>query len=47
MGRDSVISLYGSNESSWEASVYVIDIAKQSNIKVSLNGTKKWEQVIK
>ena len=41
LGRDSVISLYGSNESSWEASVYVIDIAKQNNIKISLNGTKK------
>ena len=41
LGRDSVISLYGSNESSWEASVYIIDIAKQNNIKISLNGTKK------
>ena len=41
LGRDSVISLYGSNESSWEASVYVIDIAKQNNIKISLNGSKK------
>ena len=38
LGRDSVISLYGSNESSWEASVYIIDIAKQNNIKISLNG---------
>ena len=41
LGRDSVISLYGSNESSWEASVYIIDIAKQNDIKISLNGTKK------
>ena len=41
LGRDSVISLYGSNESSWEASVYIIDIAKQNNIKISLNGNKK------
>lgn len=41
IGRDSIISLYGSNESSWEASVYVIDIAKQNNFKISLNGAKK------
>ena len=41
LGRDSVISLYGSNESSWEASVYIVDIAKQNNIKISLNGNKK------
>ena len=40
LGRDSVISLYGSNESSWEASVYIIDIAKQNDIKISLNGKK-------
>lgn len=40
LGRDSIISLYGSNESSWEASVYVIDIAKQNEIKISLNGAK-------
>jgi biopolymer transport protein ExbD len=41
LGSDSIISLYGSNESSWEASVYIIDIAKQNNIKISLNGNKK------
>tara|TARA_B110000285_G_C15120617_1_gene616898 strand:- start:536 stop:925 length:390 start_codon:yes stop_codon:yes gene_type:complete len=41
IGSDSIISLYGSNESSWEASVYLIDIAKQNNIKISLNGKKK------
>ena len=41
LGRDSIISLYGSNESSWEASVYIIDIAKQNDIKISLNGNKK------
>jgi biopolymer transport protein ExbD len=40
LGRDSIISLYGSDESSWEASVYVIDIAKQNEIKISLNGAK-------
>mgnify|MGYP000394858838 CR=1 FL=1 len=40
LGRDSMISLYGSDESSWEASVYVIDIAKQNEIKISLNGAK-------
>ena len=41
LGRDSIISLYGSNESSWEASVYIIDIAKQNDIKISLNGNRK------
>ena len=41
LGSDSIISLYGSNESSWEASVYIIDIAKQNDIKISLNGNKK------
>ena len=41
LGQDSIISLYGSNESSWESSVYIIDIAKQNNIKISLNGNKK------
>jgi len=40
LGRDSIISLCGSDESSWEASVYVIDIAKQNEIKISLNGAK-------
>ena len=44
LGKDSIISLYGSNESSWESSVYIIDIAKQNNIKISLNGNKKWKQ---
>ena len=47
LSRDSVISLYGSNESSWEASVYIIDIAKQNDIKISLNGNKKWKPEIK
>ena len=41
LGQDSIISLYGSNESSWESSVYIIDIAKQNNIRISLNGNKK------
>ena len=41
LGRDSIISLYGSNESSWESSVYINDIAKQNDIKISLNGNKK------
>lgn len=40
IGSDSIISLYGSNESSWEASVYIIDIAKQNNFKISINGSK-------
>lgn len=47
LGRDSIISLYGSDESSWEASVYIIDIAKQNDIKISLNGNKKWKLEIK
>ena len=41
IGKDSIISLYGSEESSWEATVYVIDIAKQNDFKISLNGHKK------
>ena len=40
IGRDSIISLYGSDESSWEATVLVIDIAKQNDFKLSLNGKK-------
>jgi biopolymer transport protein ExbD len=40
IGKDSIISLYGSNESSWEATVYIIDIAKQNDFKLSLNGNK-------
>jgi biopolymer transport protein ExbD len=40
IGNDSIISLYGSNESSWEATVYIIDIAKQNDFKLSLNGSK-------
>ena len=47
IGRDSIISLYGSNESSWEATVLVIDIAKQNDFKLSLNGKKPWNQEIK
>ena len=41
IGIDSIILLYGSKESSWEATVYVIDIAKQNNFKISLNGNRK------
>ena len=41
IGKDSIISLYGSEESSWETTVYVIDIAKQNDFKISLNGNKK------
>ena len=41
IGKDSIISLYGSEESSWEATVNVIDIAKQNDFKISLNGNKK------
>ena len=47
IGKDSIISLYGSEESSWEATVYVIDIAKQNDFKISLNGNKKWGHPIK
>ena len=41
IGKDSIISLYGSEESSWKSTVYVIDIAKQNDFKISLNGSKK------
>jgi len=41
IGKDSTISLFGSDESSWEATVLVIDIAKQNNFKISLNGKKQ------
>ncbi|MBM78158.1 MAG: hypothetical protein CL846_06725 [Crocinitomicaceae bacterium] len=41
IGKDSIISLYGSDKSSWEASVFIIDIAKQNNFKISINGAKK------
>ena len=40
IGNDSIISLYGSDKSSWEASVFIIDIAKQNNFKISINGAK-------
>ncbi len=40
IGKDSIISLYGSDKSSWEASVFIIDIAKQNNFKISINGAK-------
>ena len=38
IGSDKIISIYGSEESSWEASVYIIDIAKQNDLKISING---------
>ncbi len=41
IGNDKIISIYGSDESSWEASVYLIDIAKQNDFKISINGTKR------
>ena len=41
IGSDKIISIYGSEESSWEASVYLIDIAKQNDFKISINGTKR------
>jgi len=41
IGSDKIISIYGSNESSWEASVYLIDIAKQNDFKISINGNKQ------
>ena len=40
IGKDSIISLYGSDKSSWEASVFIINIAKQNNFKISINGAK-------
>ena len=38
IGLDSTISLFGNSESSWEANVFVIDLAKQNNYKIVMNG---------
>ena len=40
IGIDSIISLYGHQASSWDASVYIIDIAKKNNFKIVMNGEK-------
>ena len=40
IGIDSIISLYGHQSSSWDASVYIIDIAKKNNFKIVMNGEK-------
>ena len=40
IGKDSIISLYGSAQSDWQASVLVIDIAKHNNFKLVMNSEK-------
>ena len=40
IGRDSIISLYGSAKSDWQASVLIIDLAKHHNIKLVMNSEK-------
>ena len=40
IGRDSIISLYGSAKSDWQASVLIIDIAKHHNFKLVMNSEK-------
>jgi len=40
IGIDSIISLYGHQASSWDASVYIIDIAKKNKFKIVMNGEK-------
>ncbi|MDB4710122.1 biopolymer transporter ExbD [Flavobacteriales bacterium] len=40
IGKDSIISLYGSSKSDWEASVYIIDLAKHNNFKIVMNSEK-------
>ena len=40
IGKDSIISLYGSAQSDWQASVLVIDIAKHNNFKLVMNSER-------
>ena len=40
IGKDSIIALYGSPKSDWQASVLVIDIAKHNNFKIVMNSEK-------
>ena len=40
IGRDSIISLFGSAKSDWQASVLIIDIAKHHNFKLVMNSEK-------
>ena len=40
IGRDSIISLYGSAKSDWQASVLIIDIAKHHSFKLVMNSEK-------
>ena len=40
IGRDSIISLYGSAKSDWQASVLIIDLAKHHNFKLVMNSEK-------
>ena len=40
IGKDSIIALYGSAKSDWQASVLVIEIAKHNNFKIVMNSEK-------
>jgi len=40
IGSDSTISLFGNSGSSWESNVFVLDIAKQNDFKIVMNGEK-------
>ena len=40
IGRDSIISLYGSAKSDWQASVLIIDLAKHHNFKLVMKSEK-------
>ena len=40
IGRGSIISLYGSAKSDWQASVLIIDLAKHHNFKLVMNSEK-------
>jgi len=40
IGKDSILSLYGTANSDWEASVFIIDLAKHNNFKLVMNSEK-------
>lgn len=40
IGKDSILSLYGTSNSDWEASVFIIDLAKHNNFKLVMNSEK-------
>ena len=40
IGKDSILSLYGTANSDWEASVFIIDLAKHNDFKLVMNSEK-------